>query len=127
MIVTELKKYDEIKSKLKKRDKIGIVSCNTCVQLCHTGGEEVMEKLADKLKKDGFEVVDMDLIGVPCDIKQLEQPKFGGNVTIVLACDAGVYNLKKILPKKHRIIPALKTIGLGAVGETGKIKVVKKF
>jgi len=49
-----------------------------------------------------------------------------GNVTIVLACDAGVYNLKKLFPKR-KIIPALDTIGLGAYDEKGDLNLVRRF
>ena len=94
--------------------------------MCGTGGKKALEKLSAKLKKDKFNVVDMDLIGTPCNIDLLEKNQLHGNVQIVLACDAGVYNLRKIFPK-HKIIPALKTIGLG-VNKSGKnIKLVKKF
>ncbi len=126
MIITALKPYGLIKSQLNKKDKIGIVSCNSCARLCETGGKKEMKKLAEKLKKDGFRVVDMDLIGVPCDYGQLKKDELHGEVTIVLACDAGVYNLKKLFPKR-KIIEALDTIGLGAWDEKGNLTLVRKF
>jgi len=43
-----------------------------------------------------------------------------------LACDAGVYNLKKLFPK-HKIIAALETLGVGAFDNKGKITLVKRF
>jgi len=125
MIITKSKSYKEIKSQLKKTDKIGIVSCNTCVRMCETGGQKEMDKLEFKLKKDGFNVIDKDLIGVACDFDQLKKDELNGNVTIVLACDSGVYNLKKLFPKR-KIIPALMTIGIGAYNHKGKITLVKK-
>ena len=126
MIITELKPYGMIKSQLNKKDKIGIVSCNTCARMCETGGRKEMKKLAARLKKDGFNVVDTDLIGFACDFDQLKAEELHGNTTIVLACDAGVYNLKKLFPKK-KIITALDTIGLGAYDEKGNLTLVKKF
>jgi muramoyltetrapeptide carboxypeptidase LdcA involved in peptidoglycan recycling len=126
MIVSTLKPYKEIKSKLKKTDKIGIISCNACARMCGVGGKEVMEKLASKLQKEGFNIVDKDLIGAPCDFDQLNKNQLHGNVQIVLACDAGVYNLKRIFPG-HKIISALNTIGLGSFDHKGHINVVKKF
>ena len=86
-----------------------------------------MKELASKLKKDGYNIVDVDLIGTPCRLVQLEKSMFHGNVSIVLACDAGVYNLKKILPKDHKVIGVLNTIGLGAVDRNGKAYLVKSF
>ena len=126
MIITKLKPYARIKSQLKKTDKIGIVSCNTCARMCETGGEKVMKELALKLKKDGFNVVDMDLIGFACDFDQLKKNELKGDITIVLACDSGVYNLRKLFSKR-KIIDALNTIGLGAYDHKGNISLVRKF
>ena len=66
MVITESKPYGMLKPLLKKSDKIGIVACNSCANLCGGGGEEGMEILAKKLKKDGFNVVDKDIVGRPC-------------------------------------------------------------
>lgn len=126
MIVTKALSYSVIKKELKKSDKIGIISCNACAKLCGTGGEEVMNLLAERLKKDGFNVVDMDLIGTPCNRDLLNKSQLHGNVQIVLACEGGVYNLKKIFPK-HKIISGNKTIGLGAHRGGKKIVVVKRL
>lgn len=126
MIITESKPFGMIKAELKKEDKIGIVSCNSCVRICETGGKEAMKELADRLKKEGFNVVDMDLIGMACDFDQLKKDELKGDVTIVLACDAGVYNLKKLFPNR-KIVRALDTVGLGAYDEKGDIILVKEF
>ena len=101
MIITDSKPYGLIKSQLKKGDKIGIVSCNTCVRKCETGGLEKMKELAARLEKDGYNVIDMDLIGMACDYDQLKRQELKGDVTIVLACDAGVHNVKKLFPKEE--------------------------
>lgn len=128
MIVTTSIPYNRIKKQLKKTDKIGIVSCNGCARICYTGGEQKMKELTNNLKKEGFNVVDTDLIGFPCDIDQLNKNELHGDMTIVLACDAGVYNLQKIFSsKKHKIIPGLVTVGLGAIGKKDKISIVKRF
>ncbi len=126
MIVTDSKPFGVIKSQLKKDDKIGIVSCNSCARRCDTGGEEGMKKLAKRLKEEGFNVVDMDLVGIACDFDQLKKDELKGDTTIALTCDAGVYNLKKLFPKR-KIISALDTIGLAAFDEKGDINLVKKF
>jgi len=126
MIITKSLPYKKIKRHLKKTDRIGIISCNACARICKTGGETAMRKLAEKLEKDKFNIVDMDLIGAPCDFSQLNKSQLHGNVQIVLACDAGIYNLKRIFPK-HKIIPALKTIGLGSFDHKGHINLVEKI
>ncbi len=126
MIITDMKPYGLIKTKLKKTDQIGIVSCNSCPRICETGGEEAMKKLAKRLKKDGFNVMDMDLIGRACDFDLLKKDQLKGTATVVLACEAGVYNLKKLFPKR-KIIDALDTIGLGVYDHKGNLTLVKKF
>lgn len=126
MIITESKPYGMIKTQLKKSDRVGIVSCNSCARMCETGGMKGMKQLATRLRKDGFTVADMDLIGLACDFDQLKKEELKGNVTIVLACDAGVYNLKKLF-QKRRIIAALDTVGLGVWDEKGNLTLVKKF
>lgn len=126
MIVTEFKPYGLIKSQLKKGEKIGIVACCGCARICETGGKEKMDELAERLKNDGFQVVDTDLIGLACDLDQVKKETFGGDVIIVLACDAGVYAVQS-LTKGKRIIPALTTTGLGVRDKEGNITLVKKL
>ena len=126
MIVTKPKSYSWIKKQLKKSDKIGIISCNSCVRRCNTGGEKVMKEFVRKLKRDGYNVVDADLVGVACDFDQLKKDELKGDVNIIFACDAGVYNLKKLFPKK-KLVHALKTIGLGVYNHKGNFTLVKKI
>ena len=85
-----------------------------------------MKILAERLKKDKYNVVDTDLIGAPCMINQLKKDELNGDATIILACVSGVYNLKKLFPKK-KIISGLETIGLAAVDKNNKPKLVKRL
>jgi len=126
MIITESKPYGMIKGQLKKRYRINIVSCNSCTRMCETGGKEAMKKLSMRLRKDGFNVVDMDLIGMACDFDQLKKNELKGDVTIILACDSGVYNLKKLFPRR-KIIPALDTLGLGVWDKKGNLTLVRRL
>ena len=83
-----------------------------------------MEKLARKLKDDGFKVIDTDLIGTPCMFKELMVTQLRAEVTIVLACSSGFHNLHKAFPDK-KLVAGLKTIGLGSVDENGKVEVIE--
>ena len=125
MIITKSRSYREIKKNLKKSDQIGIISCNSCVRRCNTGGEKIMKKLAARLKKDGYNVIDMDLVGAACDFEQLKKDELKGDLNIVFACDAGVYNIKKLFPRK-KLIKALNTVGLGVYNHKGCFSLVKR-
>lgn len=126
MIVTSCKPYGIIKGLLKEGDKIGVVSCNSCVRACETGGRIKMDEMADRLRKDGFAVVDEDLIPMCCNLDLVRKPNYDGDILIVLACDAGVYTLNKLLPEKN-VIAALDTMGLGARDGKGTIYLMKRF
>ena len=126
MIVTKAFPYSMIKKQLKKSDRIGVISCNACAKLCGTGGEEIMIQLSEKLKKDGFNIVDLDLIGTPCNYDLLNKSQLHGNVQVLLACDAGLYNLKKLFPN-HKIISANKTLGIGVHDKGRNVTLVKKI
>src|SRR3989304_5047909 len=112
MIITSSKPYGVVRGMLKKWKKIGIVSCNSCARACETGGKEKMEELAERLKKDGFEVVDVELVPMACNIEAVKKPEYQADFLVVLACDSGVCTVQTLFPNKI-VIPALDTIGLG--------------
>ena len=102
MIITESKPFGMIKDKLKKTDKISLNACNECAKLCGTGGEEGLKNMETKLKEAGFEVVNKLLFAPLCD-KDLDKKvmkNLKGNTILVLACDAGFYNIKKLFKNK---------------------------
>jgi len=126
MIVTNAKPYGVVRGMLKKWKKIGIVSCNSCARVCETGGREKMEKLAERLKKDGFEVVDTELVPMCCAIDAVKRPNYQADMLVVLACDSGVFTLQSLFPSKM-VIPANETIGIGARDTQGNIFLMKKI
>lgn len=127
---TKAIRYEKLIESLKKENKITIVSCNTCVRLNETGGEDKLEALATKLRNDGFNVRDGFLITMPC------QDHYMNNVTItpdidtiiLLACSAGCSNALVHFPKQ-KIVPALEDRGMMIIGPVklndGTIKVKK--
>lgn len=126
MIVTDSKPYGLIKGMLKKWKKTGIVSCNSCARVCETGGKEKMEELAERLKNDGYDVVNTEVIPMVCSINLVKRPKYEADVLVVLACDSGVYTLQTLFPSK-KIVPGLNTIGIGARDGQGNIFLMVKF
>ena len=126
MIVTKSRDYQELKSELDPKKTIGIVSCNTCVRFCQTGGQEAMKALEKKLVADGFKVVDTDLIGAPCLFQEIAATRLRGEITVVLACKSGFHNLQKAFPGKT-LVSGLETLGLGAVDKEGKVEIIAKL
>lgn len=124
-VVVESKPYGLIKSYLKKSDKVGIVLCGCCPVMC---GIEISDvaKLSKKLKKEGFNVVDTTISADMCYFPYvLEHKDLKGNVIVVLGCEAAVYNLKRLFPKR-KVVQALTTLGLASFNGKGNVHLVKK-
>jgi len=126
MIVTSSKPYGVVRGMLKKWKKVGIVACNSCARACETGGKEKLDELAARLKQDGFEVVDMELVPLACNVDAMKRPDYKADYLIALACDSGVFTLQSLFPNKI-VVPALETVGLGARDGQGNIFLMRKF
>lgn len=85
-----------------------------------------MDDLAQHLKHDGYSVVGQTLVGMPCGLNQIDEIIIGGDVAIVLGCDASVHAIRSLFPEL-KVIPALKTVGLGSWDEQGHVMLVRKF
>ena len=126
MIVTSLKPYGMIRGMLRKWKTVGVVSCNSCARACETGGKEKMEELANRLRQDGFQVLDTELLPMACNIDAAKKPDYKADYLVVLACDSGVCTLQSLFPSKV-VVPALDTIGIGARDVQGNIFLMKRF
>ncbi len=126
MIITNSKPYGVIKGMLKKWKKIGIVSCNSCARVCETGGQKKMEELAERLKNDGYDVINTAVVPMACNIDLVKRPKFDADILVVLACDCGVNTVQDIFSNK-KIIAANNTIGIGARDGQGNLYLMVKF
>lgn len=85
-----------------------------------------MEELAARLKQDGFDVVDVELVPMACAVDAVKKPNYQADYLVVLACDSGVCTLQSLFPNKV-VVPANDTIGLGARDVQGNIFIMKKF
>lgn len=127
--VTQRIPYDEIKSRLKKTDRIGIISCNTCVRFCGTGGLEKIEALASQLRKDGFIVEEELLVTAACIRDYIERANLSKGLTkiIALTCEAGWTSIKQALPDME-VIRANETLGIMVVSPgNGVLKLMKTY
>ncbi len=126
MIVTSLKPYGIIRGMLRKWKTVGVVSCNSCARACETGGKDRMEELANRLRQDGFQVLDTELLPMACNIDAAKRPDYKADYLVVLACDSGVCTLQSLFPNKVAV-PALDTVGIGARDVQGNIFLMRKF
>jgi hypothetical protein len=116
--------YEELKERITPEDKVVVWSCNNCVKFCDKmGGRQAMNDLADKLERDGINVVRRELIGMACvldlvhlrSIEEATREAFEeATVVIPLTCEDGVDNLRHVFPDK-KILEVPKTVGLGVL------------
>lgn len=124
-VVVEPKPYGMIKPQLRKSDKINVILCGNCPIMC---GVEISDiaKLSKKMREDGFNVVDTTICADMCYFPYvLEHKDLKGDTIVAVGCEAAVYNLKRLFPKR-RVIQALTTLGLASFNGKGDVRVVKK-
>ncbi|MGD9131956.1 MAG: hypothetical protein PVH73_10360 [Candidatus Bathyarchaeota archaeon] len=126
MIITNSKPYGVVKGMLKKWKTIGIISCNSCARVCETGGQKRMDELAERLKKDGYNVVNTAVVPLACNIELVKRPQLDADILVVLACDCGVSTVQEIFANK-KVVAANDTIGIGARDGQGNLYVMVKF
>jgi ferredoxin len=126
MIVGEQKSIEEIYNMIKNYDKILIGGCNTCVAICHAGGEKEVGILASALriksKTEGEEkTIDEDIVERQCEkefVEKLENKIQNYDAVLSLACGIGPQTMIEVFPKKE-ILPGLNTTFYGMPEEQG--------
>ena len=129
MVLTESLPYEAITEQLSKDDRISIVSCNNCVRVAGTGGEQKMKELASRLREDGYRVEDGFLITKACPQPYMGAVQLGPRVdtVVVLACYAGWSNAKRRFPGL-KVVRTTEDIGLLITDtEKGVVKLAKVF
>ena len=126
MIVGKQKPLDEIWNMIKTYKKVLVFGCNTCVAVCHEGGNKEAEILTSLLRmKAKQEGVDIEFnnggIERQCEHEFFEKTEDliqKSEAVLSLACGIGV----QFMATKYEstpIYPALNTTFLGDVPETG--------
>lgn len=126
MIVGEQKPFDEIWEMVKDHRQVTVFGCNTCVSVCHQGGNKEAEILASMLRMRATqEGLDIDFknngIERQCEHPFFEQVKElleGSEAVLSLACGIGV----QFVAQKYietPVYPALNTTFLGDVQADG--------
>lgn len=126
MIVGEQKPFEEIWEMVKDHKQLTVFGCNTCVAVCHQGGNKEAGILAAQLRmRASQDDVDIEIIDSGIE-RQCEHEFFEKTEELVqkseavlsLACGIGV----QFMATKYDstpIYPALNTTFLGDVPETG--------
>ncbi|MFV1951987.1 MAG: methylenetetrahydrofolate reductase C-terminal domain-containing protein [Nitrospinota bacterium] len=97
MIVTKQKPFEEILRYTEGEKCIYIIGCGECSAQCHTGGEEDIKDMKERLEGAGKEVVATTLIQAPCQeldteriLRKNKELVTSSEGILVLACGAGV-------------------------------------
>ncbi len=126
MIVGQQKPLEEIWEMIKGYKKVLVFGCNTCVAVCHEGGNKEAEILTSMLRmKATQEGVDIEIknggIERQCEheyfVSAAEQIDWADAV-LSIACGAGVQFTNEKWPEKV-VLPGLNTTFIGVVDEPG--------
>lgn len=120
MIITRQKEFDEL-LRLIQEGPVFIIGCNECATLCHTGGEEEILSMIEKLKKKNIETTGWVILEPAChllnDKRLLKQYKANidkAKKILVLACGNGVQTVSEIITNID-VIPGNDTLFLGEI------------
>lgn len=126
MIVGKQKPLEEIWDLIKGFKQVLVFGCNTCVAVCHEGGNKEAEILTSllriKAKQEGnaLEIVNSG-IERQCEHEFFESAKAqiaAADAVLSLACGAGIQFTSEKFPEKI-VLPGLNTTFIGVVDEPG--------
>ena len=127
-VITTKKPFEEVLEALKNVKKIGIVSCGSCAALCQTGGTEGAKEMAEKLEKEGFEIVFSIVPEEVCDqrvmkqdFRKIEEDLHNVDAILSLSCGVGIASLKEVLAKKFPHLPVFISNNTEFIGMTERI------
>ena len=126
MIVGEQKSLEEIWEMIKGYERLLVFGCNTCVAVCHEGGNKEAEILASLLRMKamqegtGIEIRE-DGIERQCEHEFFESGREHiewADAVLSIACGAGVQFTAEKWPEKI-VLPGLNTTFIGVVDAPG--------
>ena len=118
MLVSELKPFDEIVGYLDGEDRVFIVGCKGCAEVCQTGGEAQVLEMKQQLEQAGKTVTGHTVVDLLCDkalvklrLKAREEDVLAADSLLVMTCGIGVQATAAVANKITH--PACNTINLG--------------
>jgi ferredoxin len=126
MIVAERKSIDEISRMIADYENVLVMGCNTCVAVCHTGGEKEANILAQilrmKAKMDGREQSIEDVsVERQCEkefVDLISEKIKAADCLLSVACGIGPQTIVGMFPDKI-VLPGVNTTFLGQPTEMG--------
>jgi len=125
MIVAEPKTLDEIKAMVDSYDRVLMVGCGTCVEVCLTGGDRAVNLAATALrlarKVDGREIeIGEQTVLRQCDFEYLDGVKDADKYQAIvsLACGVGIQGIARKFPNVP-VLPGVNTTFMGFNEEYG--------
>jgi len=124
MIFAKPLPLNEVEKNLSKEDKIAIIACNGCVRTYGVGGFEGAKKLAESLRKDGYNVVKIIVITYNCTeayvMRIRREIPSDVNVLLSLSCTAGYSSISRMFPNK-KVVKTTENVGLISIEDDRKM------
>jgi hypothetical protein len=125
MMIARSADYDDILEAVKGRN-VTIWTCNTCARMCNgIGGQQAAEKLAEKLRSDGVNVISSLSVSAACLMSKVNAKATNipndVDVIVALTCDVGVTCAERAF--RRDVIAPLITIGSGYIEADGSLVV----
>lgn len=125
MIISTQKSLDEILSYLEKYKNIYLIGCGECATTCHTGGEEDLKILAEKLEAKGKNISGSTVIDAGCfdmavkkDLRVNKEKMEKTDAILVLSCGAGTQAASNV--SDIPVFPGTESHFLGNISRAGK-------
>jgi len=120
MIITKQKDFSYLLNSIKK-GPVFIIGCNECATLCHTGGEEEVLSMKEKLKTKNIDTTGWIILEPACHflndkrlLKKCKKEIDAAKKILVLACGNGVQTVSEIIEDVD-VIPGTDTLFLGEI------------
>ncbi len=113
MVVVKLKPFNEILKILNDYIRITVIGCEIGSGRCMQGGLREAKELAQFLKNNGKEIVDVLTLGGTCIVEKVKKISFKDTDVIVsLACGAGTQVISEEINKP--VITGVSTLFIGS-------------
>ena len=118
MLVTKKKPAEEILSLLENTEKVFLVGCNGCSEVCETGGPAATQATAEEIESKGKKITGTVNIDFLCNkvltgtilVRKLEEVAAADGI-LVCSCGVGVQVTGQVVDKP--VFPATNTMSMG--------------